>query len=151
MSFFLGSTKRNPREEAKYKREVGRVTFRPMEVFIDKRLTSITIDEDELTHYFTQEHQEFLFQIRKMFDKADRDGDGKLTKEEWYKVLNSSGCNTSMLLINSLGNILINICLGMRSLIFLRGWTVTLMVVCPLESSWVRKLLWRRSLRAWTR
>merc|ERR1712029_1068217 len=52
---FLSSTKRGPREEAKYKRE-----------------------------------------IRKMFDKADRDGDGKLTKEEWYKILNSSGCNTSM-------------------------------------------------------
>lgn len=31
-----------------------------------------------------------------MFDKADKDGDGKLTKEEWYNVLNSSGCHTSM-------------------------------------------------------
>ena len=31
-----------------------------------------------------------------MFDKADKDGDGKLTKEEWHKVLNSSGCDTSM-------------------------------------------------------
>ena len=38
----------------------------------------------------------FLFQIRKMFDKADKDGDGKLTKEEWYNVLNTSGCDTSM-------------------------------------------------------
>ena len=37
-----------------------------------------------------------LFQIRKMFDKADKDGDGKLTKEEWYNVLNTSGCDTSM-------------------------------------------------------
>ena len=35
-------------------------------------------------------------QIRKMFDKADRDGDGKLTKEEWHRVLNNSGCDTSM-------------------------------------------------------
>merc|ERR1719295_342339 len=35
-------------------------------------------------------------EIKKMFDKADRDGDGKLTKEEWHKVLNSSGCQTSM-------------------------------------------------------
>ena len=31
-----------------------------------------------------------------MFDKADKDGDGKLTKEEWFNVLNSSGCDTSM-------------------------------------------------------
>ena len=31
-----------------------------------------------------------------MFDKADRDGDGKLTKEEWYRVLNATGCDTSM-------------------------------------------------------
>ena len=36
------------------------------------------------------------FQIRKMFDKADKDGDGKLTKDEWFNVLNSSGCETSM-------------------------------------------------------
>ena len=42
-----------------------------------------------------------------MFDKADRDGDGKLTKEEWYRVLNSSGCNTSMSMFNSKENILI--------------------------------------------
>ena len=31
-----------------------------------------------------------------MFQKADRDGDGKLSKEEWFRVLNSSGCQTSM-------------------------------------------------------
>ena len=31
-----------------------------------------------------------------MFDKADKDGDGKLTKDEWFTVLNSSGCETSM-------------------------------------------------------
>ena len=35
-------------------------------------------------------------QVRKMFDKADKDKDGKLTKEEWHKVLNDSGCKTSM-------------------------------------------------------
>merc|ERR1712032_780721 len=35
-------------------------------------------------------------QIRKMFDKADKDKSGKLTKEEWHKVLNESGCKTSM-------------------------------------------------------
>ena len=31
-----------------------------------------------------------------MFARADRDGDGKLSKEEWFRVLNSSGCQTSM-------------------------------------------------------
>lgn len=35
-------------------------------------------------------------QIRKMFDKADKDKNGKLTKEEWHKILNASGCKTSM-------------------------------------------------------
>ena len=53
------------------------------------------MDEDEVT-FESNIRFSFLFQIRKMFDKADRDGDGKLTKEEWYKILNSSGCNTSM-------------------------------------------------------
>ena len=31
-----------------------------------------------------------------MFAKADRDGDGKLSKEEWFRVLNSTGYQTSM-------------------------------------------------------
>jgi len=35
-------------------------------------------------------------EIQKMFQKADKDGDGKLTPEEWHRVLNSSGCQTSM-------------------------------------------------------
>jgi len=35
-------------------------------------------------------------EIKKMFDKADRDGDGKLTEMEWHRVLNNSGCQTSM-------------------------------------------------------
>ena len=37
-----------------------------------------------------------IFQIKKMFVKADRDGDGKLSKEEWFRVLNSTGYPTSM-------------------------------------------------------
>ena len=86
-----------------------------------------------------------------MFDKADRDGDGKLTKEEWYKVLNSSGCNTSMSVINDQEIILIDVCSGRRCQTFLRGWTATMMVVFPSESSWVRRLLWKRSLSAWIR
>ena len=35
-------------------------------------------------------------QVARMFGRADKDGDGKLTKEEWHRVLNSSGCKTSM-------------------------------------------------------
>jgi len=31
-----------------------------------------------------------------MFTRADKDGSGTLTKEEWHHVLNSSGCKTSM-------------------------------------------------------
>jgi len=35
-------------------------------------------------------------EIRRMFNRADKDGSGSLTKEEWHSVLNSSGCKTSM-------------------------------------------------------
>ena len=35
--------------------------------------------------------------VRRMFTRADKDGNGTLTKEEWHHVLNSSGCKTSML------------------------------------------------------
>merc|ERR1711962_205709 len=35
-------------------------------------------------------------EVQKMFAKADKDGDGKLTPQEWHRVLNSSGCQTSM-------------------------------------------------------
>ena len=31
-----------------------------------------------------------------MMKKFDKDGDGKLTKEEWFRVLNSSGVPTTM-------------------------------------------------------
>ena len=34
-------------------------------------------------------------QVRRYFDKADKDGNGSLTKEEWYNVLNSSGVPTT--------------------------------------------------------
>merc|ERR1712038_2197508 len=35
-------------------------------------------------------------QIRRMFNKADKNNDGKLTPEEWKQVLNSSGVPTTM-------------------------------------------------------
>merc|ERR1712141_481790 len=35
-------------------------------------------------------------QIRRMFNKADKNKDGKLTPEEWKQVLNSSGVPTTM-------------------------------------------------------
>ena len=34
--------------------------------------------------------------MRKYFNKADKNGDGSLTKEEWHQVLNQSGVPTSM-------------------------------------------------------
>ena len=34
--------------------------------------------------------------MRKYFNKADKNGDGKLTKEEWHQVLNQSGVPTSV-------------------------------------------------------
>lgn len=34
-------------------------------------------------------------EIRKMFTRADKNGDGKLTPEEWQSVLNSSGIPTT--------------------------------------------------------
>ena len=37
-----------------------------------------------------------LFQIRRMFNKADKNKDGKLTPEEWRQVLNASGVPTTM-------------------------------------------------------
>ena len=35
-------------------------------------------------------------QVRRYFNKADKNGDGKLTKQEWHSVLNSCGVKTSM-------------------------------------------------------
>jgi hypothetical protein len=47
-------------------------------------------------HWICQCSEVCVPQIGKMFAKADKDGDGKLTPEEWHRVLNSSGCQTSM-------------------------------------------------------
>ena len=38
-------------------------------------------------------------QVRRYFDKADKDGNGSLTKEEWFNVLNSSGVPTTELVL----------------------------------------------------
>jgi len=35
-------------------------------------------------------------EVRKYFNRADKNGDGKLTKEEWHQVLNQSGVPTPM-------------------------------------------------------
>ena len=57
---------------------------------------SISNEHYSTIPYILHLHNWHCFQIKKMFDKADKDGDGKLTKEEWYNVLNSSGCDTTM-------------------------------------------------------
>jgi len=43
-----------------------------------------------------REQQRRREEIRRMFNKADKNKDGKLTPEEWRQVLNSSGVPTSM-------------------------------------------------------
>ena len=40
--------------------------------------------------------QNIFFQVRKYFNLADKDGDGQITKAEWYKVLNDAGVPTTM-------------------------------------------------------
>merc|ERR1719429_818178 len=34
-------------------------------------------------------------EIRRYFDRADKDKDGKLSQEEWHRILNASGVPTS--------------------------------------------------------
>ena len=34
-------------------------------------------------------------QIRRYFDRADKNKDGKLSQEEWHRILNASGVPTS--------------------------------------------------------
>jgi len=43
-----------------------------------------------------QEEARNRTKVARMFARADKNGDGKLSKEEWYRVLNSSGCRTTM-------------------------------------------------------
>ena len=42
-----------------------------------------------LTKYFLS------MQVKRYFEKSDKDRNGSLTKEEWYNVLNSSGVPTT--------------------------------------------------------
>ena len=37
-----------------------------------------------------------LPQIKKTFGKADKENEGKLTREQWLRVLTKAGCQTSM-------------------------------------------------------
>ena len=37
-----------------------------------------------------------FLKVRKYFSLADKDGDGHITKEEWFKVLNDAGVPTTM-------------------------------------------------------
>ena len=90
-------------------------------------------------------------QIKKMFDKADKDGDGKLTKEEWYNVLNSSGCDTSMQVRQATEQSKTDYLLGRKSRNSLIAWIVIMMVALLTGSSWGRRQLWRRSSRTWTK
>ena len=75
-------------------------------------------------------------QVRRMFNKADKNKDGKLTPEEWRQVLNSSGVPTSMY-THALLFIFFVFCVrlahsvsgsGRRSRISSRGWIEILTV-----------------------
>ena len=50
----------------------------------------------KLAKYENMKNYSKLFQIRRMFNKADKNKDGKLTPEEWRQVLNASGVPTTM-------------------------------------------------------
>ena len=50
----------------------------------------------KLAKYENMKNYTKLFQIRRMFNKADKNKDGKLTPEEWRQVLNASGVPTTM-------------------------------------------------------
>merc|ERR1711936_561661 len=41
-------------------------------------------------------HEPVYVENWRIFTRADKDGDGKLSKEEWFRVLNTAGCETSM-------------------------------------------------------
>ena len=43
------------------------------------------------------------FQVRKYFRLADKDGDGQITKAEWFKVLNDAGVPTTMWVHTNIG------------------------------------------------
>ena len=72
MSKWLTRESSGPADEARRRREV-----------IEKKA------DQEL------DHLDHFVQVRKYFDRADRNKDGKLTKDEWFTVLNSSGVPTS--------------------------------------------------------
>merc|ERR1711890_3279 len=74
-------------------------------------------------------------EVRRYFDKADKDGNGSLTKEEWYNVLNSSGF----------------LQLRKRFKTSSVPWIEILTKSSLLPSSWGKNLTSRSSSRAWTR
>eukprot|EP00090_Calanus_glacialis_P000133 TRINITY_DN10085_c0_g1_i1.p1 TRINITY_DN10085_c0_g1~~TRINITY_DN10085_c0_g1_i1.p1 ORF type:complete len:153 (+),score=54.85 TRINITY_DN10085_c0_g1_i1:20-478(+) len=44
----------------------------------------------------SREELQRRMEIRKYFSLADKDGDGQITKAEWFKVLNTAGVPTTM-------------------------------------------------------
>ena len=47
-------------------------------------------------HHGQESHYSLYCQVRKYFILADKDGDGQITKAEWFKVLNNAGVPTTM-------------------------------------------------------
>ena len=76
----------SPIEMARRRREVGLFTCFMSKYGTLETLFRILPTFPNLSH---------VAQIRRYFDKADKNKDGKLTKEEWHRVLNSSGVPTT--------------------------------------------------------
>ena len=63
------------------------------------------------------------FQVRKYFSLADKDGDGQITKDEWFKVLNTAGVPTTMCVDILCLVLQVLFYSGERLMDFSRSWT----------------------------
>ena len=93
-----------------------------------------------------------------MFNKADKNKDGKLTPEEWKQVLNSSGVPTTMY-IKPLRPLRAQLgiarfywfCSGRKWTSFSRGWTETMMADSASRNLWGKKVKLKNSSKTWIR
>ena len=70
-----------PKEELKRRLEVSRQSSEARVILQQSSQARVTLN--------------FVFQVGKYFHIADKDGDGQITKAEWFKVLNDAGVPTT--------------------------------------------------------